>query len=107
MYERIPTSDRIVTHVCGEWQMSELAFDFAEGLVVGLGIKGEEKALLLKKWTEFSSNSVTYMVRAKPFPCATNFKGAWCRRRRAIYLAETSSRVEPENVMSLLNVYMR
>ena len=47
--------------------MSELAFDFAEGLVVGLGIKGEEKALLLKKWTEFSSNSVTYMVRAKHF----------------------------------------
>ncbi|CAL8463724.1 g3258 [Coccomyxa elongata] len=42
--------------------MSELAFDFAEGLVVGLGIKGEEKALLLKKWTEFSSNSVTYML---------------------------------------------
>lgn len=43
-------------------QMQALAFDFAEGLVVGLGIKGEEKALLLKKWTEFSSNTFTFVV---------------------------------------------
>lgn len=43
-------------------QMSELAFDFAEGLVVNIGIKGEEKELLLKKWTEFSSNSQTFLV---------------------------------------------
>lgn len=45
-------------------QMSELAFDFAEGLVVNIGIQGEEKELLLKKWTEFSSNSQTFLVRA-------------------------------------------
>ena len=46
-------------------QMQALAFDFAEGLVVGLGIKGEEKALLLKKWTEFSSNTFTFVVSAR------------------------------------------
>lgn len=43
-------------------QMGELAFDFAEGLVVGLGIEGEEKAVLSAKWREFTSNAVTFTV---------------------------------------------
>ena len=43
-------------------QMGELAFDFAEGLVVGLGIKGEEKAILSAKWQQFTSNAVTFTV---------------------------------------------
>ena len=43
-------------------QMGELAFDFAEGLVVGLGIEGEEKAVLSTKWRDFTSNAVTFTV---------------------------------------------
>lgn len=60
--------------------MCELAFDFAEGLVVGLGIKGEEKKVLLQKWTDFSSNSVTFMVlvhQLLPWPWGAPAKVFW------------------------------
>ena len=43
--------------------MGELSFDFAEGLVVGLGIEGEEKRVLSAKWNEFTKNAFTFTVR--------------------------------------------
>ena len=44
-------------------QMGELSFDFAEGLVVGLGIDGKEKRILAAKWQEFTKNAFTFTVR--------------------------------------------
>ena len=44
-------------------QMGELSFDFAEGLVVGLGIDGKEKQTLAAKWQEFTKNAFTFTVR--------------------------------------------
>lgn len=44
-------------------QMTDLSFDFAESLVVGLGVGAEEKAVLARKWAEFSANACTFMVR--------------------------------------------
>ena len=44
-------------------QMGELSFDFAEGLVVGLGIQGEEKRILCAKWQEFTKGAITFTVR--------------------------------------------
>lgn len=42
-----------------------MAFDFSEGLVVGLGLPdGAEREALREKWAEFSSNIATYVVRA-------------------------------------------
>lgn len=43
--------------------MTDLSFDFAESLVVGLGVGREEKALLARKWAEFSTNACTFMAR--------------------------------------------
>jgi len=43
-------------------QMGELSFDFAEGLVVGLGIEGDEKRILGAKWQEFVKNAITFTV---------------------------------------------
>ena len=43
--------------------MGELSFDFAEGLVVGLGIEGEEKRVLAAKWQEFMRGAFTFTVR--------------------------------------------
>ena len=43
-------------------QMGELSFDFAEGLVVGLGIQGEEKRTLGAKWQEFTKGAITFTV---------------------------------------------
>ena len=43
-------------------QMGELSFDFAEGLVVGLGIQGEEKRILGAKWQEFTKGAITFTV---------------------------------------------
>jgi len=42
--------------------MGELSFDFAEGLVVGLGIEGDEKRILGAKWQEFVKNAFTFTV---------------------------------------------
>ncbi len=42
--------------------MGELSFDFAEGLVVGLGIQGEEKRILGAKWAEFTKGAITFTV---------------------------------------------
>ncbi len=45
--------------------MGKLAFDFSEGLVVGLGLPpGPERETLRLKWAEFSDNVFTYTVRA-------------------------------------------
>ena len=55
-------------HVPGSAQISEMAFDFAEGLVVGLGIQPEEKGELMHKWKEFSANAITYIVRCRSHP---------------------------------------
>lgn len=43
--------------------MGELSFDFAEGLVVGLGIQGEEKRTLGAKWQDFTKGAITFTVR--------------------------------------------
>jgi len=46
-------------------QVGKLAFDFSEGLVVGLGLPpGPERETLRLKWAEFSDNVFTYTVRA-------------------------------------------
>ena len=55
-------------------QMGELSFDFAEGLVVGLGIEGEEKRILGAKWQEFTKGAITFTVRlcGPCFTCLTH-----------------------------------
>ncbi len=45
-------------------KVGKLAFDFSEGLVVGLGLPpGPERETLRLKWAEFSDNVFTYTVR--------------------------------------------
>ena len=46
-------------------QAGKLAFDFSEGLVVGLRLPdGAEREALRAKWADFSSNISSYVVRA-------------------------------------------
>ena len=49
-------------------QTGKLAFDFSEGLVVGLGLPdGAEREQLRAKWAEFSDNIASYVVRSSAF----------------------------------------
>ena len=64
-------------------QMGELSFDFAEGLVVGLGIDGKEKRTLAAKWQEFTKNAFTFTVRPASMPQTSHQQGTlltycWC-----------------------------
>ena len=46
-------------------QAGKLAFDFSEGLVVGLRLpEGAEREVLRAKWADFSGNISSYVVRA-------------------------------------------
>ena len=48
-------------------QAGKLAFDFSEGLVVGLRLPdGAEREALRTKWADFSSNISSYVVGASP-----------------------------------------
>ena len=51
--------------------MTDLSFDFAEGLVVGLGVDPEQKAVLARKWAEFAANACTFMARPLSSPPMT------------------------------------
>ncbi|CAL5224422.1 g7105 [Coccomyxa viridis] len=67
--------------------MGELSFDFAEGLVVGLGIQGEEKRILGAKWQEFTKGAITFTLDAPGTP----FRRA--RKAKEYILAAIKDRV--------------